>query len=174
MENSKRIYIETEIKALSEAIEKFEKAMPIIEKYVGKKVTKRIQTALEKEGIQLSVGKSWEWLSYFEITNYSSIHGSIKRKDFTEAIYPNYYRNCSLELNVDDEGKLVDMERPENCLKRYKEYLKELYITLDESHHEELVKKYEELKKLNNEFVDMLQGLDRKSHDKFDNIATMY
>ena len=174
MEN-KRLYLEAEHDTLKENIELFEKALPIIEKFIGKVSNKRLETALRKEGIELSLTpKEYDW-NQSKLTSYNRVVKSEKTKSgYNCAIYPNVFYPCDVKITISDDNRIVDIERTKQDIERYKKELERVKITMSENHQKELQEKYLELKRINNEFVDMLQGLDRHANDKYKNITTIY
>ena len=172
---NKKLYLEVEHETLKENIELFEKALPIIEKFIGKVSNKRLETALKNEGIELSLTtKEYDWINESKLTSYHRVVKSEKMKGYCGFIYPNFYYPCYVKISLSDDNRILDVEKTKLDIERYKKELERVELSMKEEHQQQLKEKYLELKRINNEFVEMLQGLDRYANDKYKNITTIY
>ena len=171
--NERREYLRVEHESLKNAIATFETALPIVEQYIGKKITKRITNKIEKEtGKILSI--DWRFNTPSLIDYNDDIIGSVQHCGYDRAVYAKRYRYLACTLHHDDDNNLLSVDYYRRDLQRYKDSLKTLEITMDQNHQGRLANKYEELKRVNNEFVEMLQGLDRQTDGKYAKIHTLF
>ena len=169
--NGTRFDLQTkaDIMALDEGIKAFETVEEILKGYVGKTINKRLTNKIKRElGLNFSL-EYREIGGFFELKFYSNVVLSQQMGTYKLAVYPGVFRTTWVKLYVKD-GKLENLESYKIEMDNYKEMLEIYKVTLDASRQERLAKKYEELKKLNNEFYKELKGNENQIYTGIDYI----
>lgn len=161
--------LEVDIKALDLGMQELKKSVEVINKYIGKTVTKRVETALKEAKIDVHMYKD-SYFGTWKVKHHSSYSSTETGRDGNaHAIYPQNYRTIDYDLKLDENNRLVGTDI-EQTLKSYQSSLDSMKKSINPERAEELEKKFMELKRLHNELADEMTMWERSRF----NLTNMY
>ena len=116
--------ISVELKAVTNAIDLLNQVKPIIEKFNGKKVTKRIQTAItdvyDHNKAYIKFGKDWDWQEYYMLTITSRVGGKVYKEITVYNLHPTDDNRVNSETWLKQINKELErLTKDQNMMSDY-------------------------------------------------------